>query len=361
MSEMSTPLREPAIAALSKRTREVMRRLVEQYIEQGEPVGSRTISRLEGIGLSPASIRNVMADLEEAGLLFAPHASAGRLPTDRGMRLFVDGLLEIGRLSDEERSEIESTCASKGKSPSQVMEMVSQSLAGLSRHAGLVAAPKSEAPLKQIEFINLAPGRALVVIVFANGVVENRLIDVPIGVSASTLIEAGNYLSARMIGRTIDEARIAIEADMSAHRAEIDAAAQDLVARGLAIWAGDERDRIDSGALIIRGTGKLLEDVTAVEDLERVRRLFDALETKETMRRMLELAHDAHGVQIFVGAENELFRNTGCSMVLSPFKGTNEKVIGAIAVIGPKRMNYARIVPMVDYTAQVVSRILGQG
>jgi heat-inducible transcriptional repressor len=357
---MSTLPRDPAIAALSRRSRDVMRRLVEQYIESGEPVGSRTLSRLEGMGLSPASIRNVMADLEEAGLLFAPHASAGRLPSDRGMRLFVDGLLEIGRLTEDERAEIDSRCAAKGQSPTQVMETVSQSLAGLSRYAGLVAAPKSEAPLKHIEFINLAPGRALVVLVFENGVVENRLIEVPIGIPASALVEAGNYLSARMVGRTIDEARAAIDVELLAHRAAIDEAARDLIARGLAVWSGDDRNRIDSGALIIRGTAKLLEDVTAVGDLERVRRLFEALETKETMSRMLGLAQDAEGVQIFIGAENELFRNTGCSMILSPFKGANQKVIGAIAVIGPRRMNYARIVPMVDYTAQVVGRILGQ-
>jgi heat-inducible transcriptional repressor len=350
--------RDSAIAALSKRSRDVLRRVIEQYMDTGEPVGSRTISRLDGMGLSPASIRNVMSDLEEIGLLFAPHASAGRLPTDLGMRLFVDGLLEMGRLTEQERADIESRCAAKGASPSQVLEQASESLAGLTRHAGLVVAPKTEAPLKHIEFVNLRPGRALVVLVFANGIVENRLIDVPLGIPASALVEAGNYLVAKLAGRTLGEAKDAIAAELSAHRAELDAITGDLVARGLAVWTGAGKAPAESGALIIRGTAQLLDDVTAIEDLERVRRLFEALETKETLMRLLDLAHDANGVQIFIGAENELFRNTGVSMILSPYKNTEERVVGAIGVIGPRRMNYARIIPMVDYTAQVVGRLL---
>jgi heat-inducible transcriptional repressor len=350
--------RETAIAALSKRSRDVLRRIIEQYMDTGEPVGSRTISRLDGMQLSPASIRNVMSDLEDVGLLFAPHASAGRLPTDLGMRLFVDGLLEMGRLTEDERAEIESRCAAMGANPGQVLEQASQSLAGLTRHAGLVVAPKTEAPLKHIEFVNLRPGRALVVLVFANGIVENRLMDVPLGIPASALIEAGNFLIAKLAGRTLGEVKDVIADELSAHRAELDAMTSDLVRRGLAVWAGDGRDTPASGALIIRGTAQLLDDVTAIEDLERVRRLFEALETKETMVRLLELAHDANGVQIFIGAENDLFRNTGCSMILSPYRNSDEKLVGAIGVIGPRRMNYARIIPMVDYTAQVVGRLL---
>jgi len=355
----SAPARDSAIAALSKRSRDVLRRVIEQYMEGGEPVGSRTISRLDGIGLSPASIRNVMSDLEEVGLLFAPHASAGRLPTDLGMRLFVDGLLEVGRLTETERADIESRCAAKGVSASQVMEQASQSLAGLTRHAGLVVAPKTDSTLKHIEFVNLRPGRALVVLVYDNGIVENRLVDVPLGIPASALIEAGNFLTAKLVGRTIDEARASIGVELTAHRAELDTVTNDLVARGLASWAGDGAQTAESGALIIRGTAQLLDDVVAIEDLERVRRLFEVLETKETMARLLDLAQDANGVQIFIGAENDLFRNTGCSMILSPYKNANEKVVGCIGVIGPRRMNYARIIPMVDYTAKVVGRLLG--
>lgn len=347
-----------AVARLGKRSRDVLRLVVESYMDTGEPVGSRTLARLNGMALSPATLRNVMADLEDSGLLYAPHASAGRLPTDAGMRLFVDGLLEVGSLSAEERDRIESRCAAAGKSPDKVLEQASQSLAGLSRHVGLVASPKSEAPLKQIEFVNLAPGRALVVIVAESGIVENRLVEVPLGVPSSALVQAGNFLSARLAGRTMAEAREAIGRELALHRAELDAITKDLVERGLAVWAGGAAD-VETGALIIRGTAKLLDDVTAVEDLERVRRLFEMLETKETMVKLMELADKAEGVQIFIGAENELFRNTGCSMILSPYSGPNRKVVGAIGVIGPKRMNYARIIPMVDYTAQVVSRLLG--
>jgi heat-inducible transcriptional repressor len=349
---------DTSVARLGKRSRDVLRLVVESYMDTGEPVGSRTISRVNGVGLSPATIRNVMADLEEGGLLYAPHASAGRLPTDAGMRLFVDGLLEVGSLTAEERERIDSRCAAAGKSPEKVLEQASQSLAGLSHHVGLVASPKVEAPLKQIEFVNLAPGRALVVIVTEGGIVENRLIEVPLGIPAAAMVQAGNYLSTRLAGRSIAEAQEAIGRELAEHRAQLDAITKDLVERGLAVWAGGGAD-VDTGALIIRGTSKLLDDVTAVEDLERVRRLFELLETKETMIKLMQLADKGEGVQIFIGAENELFRNTGCSMILSPYSGANRKMVGAIGVIGPKRMNYARIIPMVDYTAQVVSRLLG--
>ncbi|MEM9685275.1 MAG: heat-inducible transcriptional repressor HrcA, partial [Pseudomonadota bacterium] len=326
----------------------------------GDPVGSRTISRLDGVGLSPATIRNVMADLEEAGLLYAPHTSAGRLPTDMGMRLFVHGLLEVGRLSEDERANIESQCVASGKTVDHVLEQASESLSGLSRHAGLVVAPKTESPLRHIEFVNLSPGRALAVLVMENGVVENRIIDVPLGIPASALVEAGNFLNARLVGRTIIDARQDILDDLAAHRAELDTISSDLVARGLATYAGDgSNDGGPAGSLIIRGHANLLEDVTAIHDLERVRRLFETLETKETLVRLLDLANVADGVQIFIGSESNLFSHTGCSMIISPYRNTEEKIVGAIGVIGPMRMNYSRIIPMVDYTARVVGRLIG--
>ncbi len=347
-------------AALNKRSRDMLRHVVETFMETGDPVGSRTISRLDGVGLSPATIRNVMADLEEAGLLFAPHTSAGRLPTDLGMRLFVHGLLEVGRLSEGERANIESQCAGSGKTVDQVLEQASESLSGLSRHAGLVVAPKTESPLKHIEFVNLAPGRALVVLVMENGVVENRIIDLPLGVPASALVEAGNYLNARLTGRTVADARLEILEELAAHRATLDEISSDLVARGLATWAGDGQQGANvAGSLIIRGHANLLDDISAINDLERVRRLFETLETKETLARLLDLANAADGVQIFIGSENNLFSNTGCSVIISPYRNSEEKIVGAIGVIGPMRMNYARIIPMVDYTAQVVGRLIG--
>jgi heat-inducible transcriptional repressor len=350
----------PVMSELDGRSREIFRHIVDAYVETGEPVGSRTIARrlINGRlanGLSPATIRNVMADLEEAGLLYAPHTSAGRLPTDLGLRLFVDGLLEIGSLTKDERAVIDSRCRASGRSFAEVLEQASDMLSGLSHCAGLVVAPKTERPLKHIEFVHLGPGRALVVLVAEGGLVENRIVDVPIGLPLSSLIEASNYLTARLVGRTLDEARADILKELDDHRAELDTLTGRLVQAGLASRAGDGHP----GSLIVRGQARLLEDVTALADLERVRALFAALETKESLVRLLETTQGAEGVQIFIGAENELFSLTGCSVVIAPYKDSQQRIVGALGVIGPTRINYARIIPMVDYTAKVIGRIIG--
>jgi heat-inducible transcriptional repressor len=296
-----------------------------------------------------------MADLEDAGLLFAPHTSAGRLPTEAGLRLFVDGLLEVGRLSAEERSNIDARCAATGKSVAQALEEATQTLSGLSRCAGLVLAPKTERSLKHIEFVHLGPGRALVVMVTEDGLVENRIIEVPLGLPASALISAGNYLNAKLIGRTLDEAKAALAKDLEHNRAQVDELTSRLVEQGLATWAGGQ----DGGSLIVRGQANLLDDITAIEDLERVRALFEILETKESMLRLVEAANRGEGVQIFIGSANSLFGVAGCSMVIAPYLNSREQIVGAIGVIGPTRINYARIIPMVDYTAKVVGRFIG--
>lgn len=345
------------VSELNARSREVFRHIVDAYVESGEPVGSRTIARKLNGSLSPATIRNVMSDLEFAGLLFAPHTSAGRLPTEAGLRLFVSGLLQVGGLDSEERKEIEAQCAASGKGIKEVLEGVSTTLSGLTHHAGLVMTPASEASLKHIEFVSLAPGRALVVMVSENGMVENRVIEVPEGLPPSALIEAGNFLSAKLGGQTLNEAKHHILADLEQRRAQLDELTARLVEDGLATWSGDQSA---GGSLIIRGQANLLNDVTALEDLERVRHLFQTLETREQMIRLVDLVGDAEGVQIFIGAENELFNLTGCSMVVAPFKNSQEKIVGAVGVIGPTRINYARIIPMVDYTAKVVGRLLDQ-
>ncbi|HEX2889256.1 heat-inducible transcriptional repressor HrcA [Vineibacter terrae] len=342
------------VAELNERAREVFRRIVEAYVESGEPVGSRTLTRRLTEQLSPATIRNVMADLQDAGLLFAPHTSAGRVPTEAGLRLFVDGLLEIGNLSQEERDSIDGRCAAVGRSMQDVLSEASSLLSGLSRCAGVVISPRIEQPLKHIEFVNLGPGRALVVIVTENGTVENRIIETPLGLPPSALIEASNYLSARLVGRSIEESRRLIEEELLAQRAELDALTQRIVEAGLARWSGEP-----GSALIVRGQARLLEDVTALEDLENVRRLFDALERGESFMRLLQLAGDAEGVKIFIGAENPLFGHAGCSVIVAPFRNSQERIVGAVGVVGPTRINYARIVPMVDYTARVVGRLLG--
>ena len=344
------------ITELNERSREILRHVIEAFVETGEPVGSRTLSRRLGLNLSPATIRNVMADLEDFGLLYAPHTSAGRLPTDQGLRLFVNGLLQIGALTKDERSNIESQCQVTGRSMPQVMEEISSMLSGLSRCAGLVVAPKLESKLKHIEFISLGPGRALVVMVDENGVVENRIIDVPLGLPASSLVEASNYLAAKLVGRTIAEARKEVLGEVESHKTRLGELSSKVVEAGLATWSGDDRD---SGVLIVRGQANLLDEVSEIGDLEQIRALFEALETKEALLRLLDAAELAEGVQIYIGAENELFSLAGASMVIAPYTNSEEQLIGAIGVIGPTRMNYGRIIPMVDYTARLVSRLIG--
>jgi heat-inducible transcriptional repressor len=352
------------ITELNARSRDIFRHVVEAFVETGEPIGSRAISKRLGskrlaskrlgAGLSPASIRNVMADLEELGLLYAPHISAGRLPTELGLRLFVDGLLEVGRLSPLERRRIDHQLETQGVSVEQALEDATATLSGLSGCAGLVLAPKTESPLKHIEFVGLSPGRVLVVLVTESGTVENRVIHVAPGIPPSALVEAGNYLNARLVGRTLDEARKAVLDEIESQRGEIDGLTSRLVEAGLAVWAGDRRE----GILILRGQAHLLEDINALEELEQVRSLFKALETKETLTRLLDLADCAEGVQIFIGSDSKLFNLAGLSMIVAPFHDSRQHILGAIGVIGPTRLNYARIIPMVDYTSQVIGRLV---
>ncbi|MGH7087593.1 MAG: heat-inducible transcriptional repressor HrcA [Stellaceae bacterium] len=350
-----TEPQKPLISELNERSREIFRLVVESYVESGEPVGSRTLSRRGSLELSPATIRNVLSDLEEAGLLYAPHTSAGRLPTEAGLRLFVSGLLEIGGLTEEERRNIDGRLAASGRSFSQALEDATETLSGLSRCAGLVLAPKTEAPLKHIEFVPLSATRALVVMVTENGLVENRLIDVALGTPAATLVAATNFLNARLVGHTIEEARAQVVEEIESRRAQLDEVTTRVVEAGLASWAGSG----EGSALIIKGQAKLLNDITALTDLERLRTLFDMLETREAMVRLLDATREGEGVQIYIGADNPLFGVAGCSMIVAPYANAREQVLGAIGVIGPTRLNYARIIPLVDYTAKVIGRIIG--
>jgi heat-inducible transcriptional repressor len=350
--ELSAP---SPISELSERSREIFRLIVDGYVATGEPIGSRTLSRLLGQHLSPATIRNVMADLEEAGLLYSPHTSAGRLPTEAGLRLFVHGLLEIGNLAEDERQNIESLCAARGKSLAQALEEATTALSGLSHCAGVVVVPKQERPLKHLEFVHLGPGRALVVLVTEDGLVENRVIEVPLGLPPSALVSAGNDLNARWVGRTIEEARADIQEEIGSHKVQLDELTSRIVSTGLASWAGGDGE----SALIVRGQANLLEDVTALTDLERLRSLFEMLETKETVLRLLDASKKAEGVQIFIGAESHLFGVAGCSLIIAPYQNSREQIVGAIGVIGPTRINYARIIPMVDYTAKMIGRLIG--
>jgi heat-inducible transcriptional repressor len=344
------------IDEFNERTREVFRQIVETYLETGEPVGSRTLSKALDLNISPASIRNVMADLEDSGLLYAPHTSAGRLPTDIGLRLFVDGLLELGNLTEAERQEISGQCAATGNSLEQVLEQAGAMLSGLSQGAGVVLAPKSNATLRHVEFVSQGTGRALMVLVSEDGQVENRLLDVPADMLPSTLTMAGNYLNARLAGRSLEAAKEDILAELTRHEAELDDLASRLVEDGLALWS-----KPDSGdqMFIVRGQSNLLENLQASEDLERVRKLIEDLENKREFVHLLDLAHDAEGVRVFIGSENKLFSMSGSSLILSPYMNASQSIVGVVGVIGPTRMNYARVVPMVDYTARVIGRLLG--
>jgi heat-inducible transcriptional repressor len=339
---------------LDRRSREILKLVVDAYMETGEPVGSKFLAGRLGGNLSPATIRHVMAELEETGLLHAPHVSAGRVPTSAGLRLFIDGILEVGDLGRAEKSSLEAQCAASGKNVPDMLAKATDALAGLSACAGLVLAPKFDAPLRQIEFVALAPGQVLVVLVTEDGMIENRVIEAPPGLAPASLTMAANYLNRRLAGRKLSEAQREIEADINQRRAELDELTSKLVQSGLAVWAGQQ----GSGQLLVRGQARLLEDVTALEDLEKIRRLFDALETEEATAKLLEAAGRAEGVQIFIGAENPLFAHAGCSVIVSPYMNGRAQTIGAIGVIGPLRMNYARIIPMVDYTAKLVGRLL---
>ena len=347
------------ITELNERSREIFRIIVDAYVETGEPIGSRSIARQLGMKLSPATVRNVMADMEEAGLLYAPHTSAGRLPTDAGLRMFVNGLMEIGNLSSRERADLDRRFAGSATSLEGMHEQASEALSGLTGCASLVLAPKTESPLKHIEFVSLSPGRALVVLITENGIVENRIIQTPEQLSPSGLVQATNFLAARLVGRTVKEAYDEIMAELEQNRAELDELTQGVVASGIATWAGNGGAGTLSGSLIVRGQANLLEDVSALTDLERIRNLFATLETKQEMLKLLSLTDTAEGVQIFIGADNQLFNLTGVSVVVDSFHSSSDQVIGAIGVIGPTRMNYARIIPMVDYTAKLIGRLLG--
>lgn len=360
---MTAVPRDPANARLlagelGERPREIFRHLVDAYLASGEPVGSRTLSQRLPVSLSPASIRNVMADLEALGLLYAPHTSAGRVPTEKGLRLFVDGLLEIGELAPNELASIESRISGTGKRIEDVLTQATLMLSGLSRCAGLVVSAKQDASIKHVEFVGIAPGKALVVIVSEDGQVENRLIDTPAGMPVSALSEAANYINARLRGRTLDMARAEITKELESERAQLDVLTAKIVAEGLATLAAPAEAASEEKVLIVRGQSHLLDSVEAQADLERIRNLFDDIERKNDLIRLLELAMQGDGVRIFIGSENRLFSLSGSSIVAAPYADAQGKVVGVIGVLGPTRLNYGRIIPMVDHTAKVVGRLL---
>ena len=344
------------LSKLNERTRAIFRQIVESYLATGEPVGSRSLSRFLPVSLSPASVRNVMSDLEHLGLIYAPHTSAGRLPTQSGLRLFVDGLLEIGNLAEDERRQIEAQMAARREKPmDQVLAEAGDMISGLSHCAGIVLSEKQDARLKHIEFVALEPGKALVVIVAEDQSVENRVIAVPRDLPPSALTEASNYLNRHIRGMTLIESKARIETEQVKAKAELDQLSKKVIEAGLATWSGSQDDR---RSLIVRGQANLLKDLGAIEDLERIRQLFDDLESKRDLIQLLGLTDKGEGVRIFIGSESNLFSLSGSSLIVAPFRDTDRKVVGVLGVIGPTRLNYGRIIPMVDYTAKLIGKAL---
>ncbi len=349
------------LESMNNRSREVFRRVVEGFLENGEPVGSRTLTREMSEKVSAATVRNVMQDLEYLGLLNSPHISAGRIPTQLGLRMFVDGLLEVRDLSAEDRGAIEGSMGTNDTDVTSLLDRVGSALSGATQGASLVLAPKHEAPLKHIEFVSLAQERALVVLVFADGHVENRVFTPPPGQTPSSMREAANFLNSIVEGHTLSEMGTVIAREIKKHRQELDVLARDLVENGQAFW---ENEGQIYERLIVRGRANLLGGGDQEEELERIRSLFDDLERKRDIADFLDLTEDGEGVRIFIGSENKLFSLSGSSLVVSPYMNADRKIIGAVGVIGPTRLNYGRIVPIVDYTAQLVGRMIsdrGQG
>ncbi len=350
----------PDLSILDARSREIFREIVEAYLATGEPVGSRTLSKLGGVALSPASIRNTMADLASLGLLDAPHAMAGRRPTQQGLRFFVDSLLQLGDVAEDEKREIDARIAQAGRGRGEVLNAASELLSGLAGGAGLVVAAEREAPVRHAEIVSIGPQQALLILVFEDNQVENRLINTPPGLPPAALVEATNYLNARFRGKTLAQARAEAGEALLRDRAALDQAAASLVEGGLVEWSGE--DPLAGRALIVRGRANLLQDSQAVADLERVRRLFDDLEKSKELVQVLDLAKAGEAVRIFIGSENPLFSLSGSSLIVAPYMNAERQVVGALGVIGPTRLNYARVIPVVDYTARVVGRVLdGRG
>lgn len=346
------------LSVLDKRSRDIFRRLVETFLETGGPVGSRTISRNLPVGLSPASIRNVMSDLEEAGLIYAPHTSAGRLPTETGLRFFVDALMEVGRLTSDERAQIDAQIAglNRDKTTDDILADATNLLSGLSSCAGLVLTSKANARLRHIEFVSINPSRALVVMVNEDGSVENRAIEIPRGLPPSTLNEVSNFLNSRCQGLTLAELREQLGAQHDLIKKELDMLAARVIESGLAVWSQDDAE--GKRSLIVRGRSNLIDSNTHADDIGRIRKLFDDLETKKDVMNLLGLAETGEGVRIFIGAETKLFSLSGSSLVVAPYNDAKNNVVGVLGVVGPTRLNYSRIVPMVDYTAQAIGRLI---
>lgn len=339
---------------LDRRSERIFQLIVDSYIESGEPIGSSTLSKRLSESWSSATIRNVMAHLEKIGLLYSPHTSAGRLPTEQGLKLYVQGLLEVGPISEIDRQILESRFDVDDRSIQEILDEAITTLTGLSQCTGIVMAPTHNSPLKHVEFIYLSPGQALVVLVSSDGLVENRIISIPEDMTPSHLVEAGNYLSAHLVGKTLDEAKIYIQQELEFEKTQVDALVKYMVEKGFVRLGHSEH----KPTLIVRGQSNLLNVAKTADDVSHIQRLFESLEKKEGILDLLDSAKTGDGVQVFMGANSPLFHASGCSMIVAPYKNGKNDVVGAIGVLGPARQNYGRIIPMVNYAAQLIEKFL---
>ena len=339
---------------LTDRTKQIFKTVVESYLETGSPSGSETVLKKAGLDISSASIRSILSNLQKEGLLFSPHTSAGRVPTEKGMRFFVDGLLEFGRISKSEKENIEQLSASKSKSYQEVLDEASRSISGLSNYAGIVIAPKYQKNLKHLEFIRLNNTQIMSILAYENGEIENRIIEDFGKFTNSQLLETSNYLSEKFKNKNISEIKKIIESDISSSKSSLEEISKKLVKKGIV----EIEPKMNNPYIFLHGQSKLLKDEIISKDLDQIRQLFDDIENKSTFIDILENAGKAKGVQIFIGSKNFLFKHSGLSMVMAPYKNKEQEIVGAIGVVGPTRLNYSKIVPLVDYTSKIIGKVI---
>ncbi|MCS5596593.1 MAG: heat-inducible transcriptional repressor HrcA [Alphaproteobacteria bacterium] len=341
---------------LNERSEYIFSYIVENYLRMGMPIGSKQVLADLALDVSSATIRNVMASLESQGLIIAPHTSAGRIPTSRGLKFYIDGLMEIGDLDQQDKAHIDQICAQAGETTNDMLNRAGQTLSGLSQHLGLVLAPKLDKAVRQIQFVKIAPAQALVVIVSTDGLIENRLIELDKDVSESELQRLSNFINELCAGRTIGDISRTLADAMKKNRIHLDQITTDLVTKGLAVATTNQANEPH---LIIKGQSKLLEDVQAIEDVERARDLFTLIEDQQRMMQLVQSTSDGDGVKVYLGAENDIFNHAGWSMMIAPYKNADNNIIGALGVIGPTRLNYGRIIPILDYTSRVLTKLIG--
>ncbi len=339
---------------LNDRSKLIFKKLVESYLETGSPAGSETIMKMGGLNLSSASIRSILSNLQKEGLLFAPHRSAGRMPTEKGMRFFVDGLLEFGRISKTDKQNIKQQCSSKGKTYEEVLDVASKAISGLSNYAGIVIAPKFQKNLKHLEFIRLNESQLMLILAYENGEVENRIIFDNGKYNSTLLIQASNYLTSKFTNKNISQIKKVIQNDIRKSKNKLETISSKLIQQGIIETLPD----VKNPYIFLHGQSNLLKDEIISKDLDQIRNLFDDIEKKSSFVEILETAGKAKGVQIFIGSKNFLFKHSGLSMVMAPYKNNDQEIIGAIGVVGPTRLNYSKIVPLVDYTSKIIGKVI---